>query len=130
MAEWLGMGTAPKDARDVPCGSCHRCCQGHNAIMLLEDEGDNLENYDYEIKTLAPGLTGPVLKEKSNGDCIYLGEDGCTIHDRAPKVCRVFDCRRWYLSHSRAERKRMVKRGLASKDVFDAGRERAGTLRA
>lgn len=96
--------------------------------MLLADEGDNVESYEYEVKTLAPGLTGPVLKMKLNGDCVYLGEDGCTIHGRAPKICRVFDCRRWFLSKTRAERRRLVRNGHASKEVFDAGRERAASL--
>lgn len=38
-----------------------------------------------------------MLKHKPNGDCVYLDENGCSIHDHAPWVCRMFDCRRWLL---------------------------------
>lgn len=36
-----------------------------------------------------------MLAHKANGECVYLGKKGCTIHDRAPIVCKAFDCRRW-----------------------------------
>lgn len=106
----------------VPCGGCRLCCQ-KNVIMLFPDEGDVVESYDHEIRTIGPGLTGPVLKHKPNGDCIYLGPEGCTIHDRAPVCCRVFDCRDFFLMHSRGERRNLIKRGLAGADVFRRGRD-------
>lgn len=34
-----------------------------------------------------------MIAHKANGECVYLGENGCTIHDRAPSLCRVVDCR-------------------------------------
>ena len=34
-----------------------------------------------------------MLDHKSNGDCIYLGDTGCTIHARRPQMCRELDCR-------------------------------------
>jgi hypothetical protein len=41
----------------------------------------------------------------------------------------VFDCRRLYLSISdRAERRRVLKTGMVSKDVLDAGKARLATL--
>ncbi|MDO8498840.1 MAG: YkgJ family cysteine cluster protein [bacterium] len=35
---------------------------------------------------------GPIstLKQKENGDCIFLGEDGCTIHSVCPHDCRLW----------------------------------------
>jgi hypothetical protein len=34
-----------------------------------------------------------MIAHKPNGECIYLDEHGCTIHDKAPSLCRSADCR-------------------------------------
>ena len=34
-----------------------------------------------------------MLAHKPNGDCAYLVESGCSIHDRAPSLCKSADCR-------------------------------------
>lgn len=52
------------------------------------ENGDNVLDYDTQI------VEGRLaLKWKDNGDCIYLGEKGCTIWPRRPAVCKEFDCR-------------------------------------
>jgi hypothetical protein len=110
----------------VPCNGCSACCR-KDAVMLLPDEGDVLATYDYEIRDL-PGVgSGPVLK-KVDGHCVYLVDGKCSIWHRAPAICRIFDCRRFYLSHPRAERRRLVKLGALSRDVLDAGKARLHTL--
>jgi Fe-S-cluster containining protein len=111
---------------NVPCGSCHLCCKSE-VLALMPDEGDKVETYEHEYITLPMGRV-PVLKHKPNGDCVYLGPEGCTIHDRAPVICRIFDCRRWFLAHSRPERRRMIADSLATKAVFAAGRARLASL--
>lgn len=73
----------------VPCNGCQACCRNQR-ILLSQDE---IGQYD-AIPTL-PGLW--MLRHKPNGDCIYLTETGCGIHNFAPKACRRFDCRAWYL---------------------------------
>lgn len=97
--------------------------------MLFPEHGDDVASYETEEWTL-PGTneTGRVLKKGPDGNCIYLGKEGCSIHERAPLICRTFDCRRWFLSKTRAERRRMVKIGMADKAIFDAGRERLDSL--
>ena len=95
--------------------------------MLFPDEGDVVESYEHRVVDLPEGR-GAILKKGSDGNCIYLGPSGCTIHDRAPKICRVFDCRRWFLSKSRNERRTMVKAGAADAAVFEAGRKRVSSL--
>jgi Fe-S-cluster containining protein len=110
----------------VPCGDCHLCCKSE-VLALMPDEGDDVASYEHEYIDL-PMARVPVLKHKPNGDCIYLGESGCTIHDRAPVICKIFDCRRWFLSHSRAERRRMIAGSFATKAVFAAGRARLDSL--
>lgn len=85
----------------VPCRSirCTACCRG-DLIFILPDQGDRAS--DYQTATIAdhypdapPELAAAVvLAQRENGECVYLGDDGCTIHDRAPAICRVFDCRK------------------------------------
>jgi Fe-S-cluster containining protein len=110
----------------VPCGSCRHCCQ-RDWIVLFPEHGDVIESYDCE-RVLSPAGWVVVLKHKPNGECIYLGPEGCTIHTRAPSLCQAFDCRRFYLMYSHAERRRMVSSGATSSEVFEAGRARLASL--
>lgn len=73
---------------DVPCNGCTRCCEG-DAVRLLP--GDDFGAYQTEPHPWLPGER--MLAHKDNGDCIYLGEAGCTIHERRPQMCREMDCR-------------------------------------
>lgn len=70
----------------LDCGSCRKCCQNDPLIVLTEAD-DPARYRCHEIKG---GLYA--LDRKPNGDCIYLGEQGCTIWGRHPQICRVFDC--------------------------------------
>ena len=112
---------------NVPCGTC-RLCRHYDVILLIPDEGDVIESYEHQIVDV-PG-TGPVavVKKGVDGNCIYLGPDGCAIHERAPAICQAFDCRRLFLSKSRMERRAMVKAGAADKEIFEAARKRLHTL--
>ena len=111
---------------NVPCGSCSLCCRA-DVIMLMPEEGDDVASYEHNITTLA-GTSRAVVKKGDDGNCIYLKSGRCSIWDRAPAICRVFDCRGWYLSKTRPERRRLVKQGIADQAVFDAGRERLPSL--
>lgn len=79
-------GLPPPRIVTLNCGACHKCCRGFPSIILVEQ--DNPANY--QCNEVGPNIF--VLDHQPNGDCIYLGEDGCTIWGRHPKVCRVFDC--------------------------------------
>lgn len=85
----------------------------------------------YQFRILA-GRTGgdPVfaLAADESGRCVYLGADGCTIYHRRPFLCRSFDCRKHYLILPRQDRDNLVRIGLASRAVFNAGRSRLKTL--
>ena len=72
----------------VPCNGCTLCCQG-DAIRLTEE--DNPDDYITEPHPYIQDSL--MLAHKPNGDCIYLVETGCSIHDRAPSLCRSADCR-------------------------------------
>jgi Fe-S-cluster containining protein len=78
----------------VPCSGCTACCKSQR-VLLEEDE--NREPYVVEPTVLCnDGSMRWMLAHKPNGDCWYLGDGGCTIHDRTPKACREFDCRKWF----------------------------------
>jgi uncharacterized protein len=112
----------------VPCNGCRACCHG-DLIVLHPENGDDPSAY--ETEPFSHPLTGKpclALKHKHNGECVYLGPEGCTIHDRAPVICREFDCRRMYLSVPRAERRRLISAGVLDKEVLEAGRKRVHTL--
>lgn len=113
----------------VPCGSCKVCCKDRNLIVLMPDEGDDVASYDHVVTDLPKLGQVPILRHAADGNCIYLGPEGCTIHGRAPFICRIFDCRRFFLAHSRSERRMMLKKDACSKEVFDAGRERLPSLK-
>jgi Fe-S-cluster containining protein len=120
----------------VPCNGCTACCQ-RDLIFLKPELGDVVETYEtFAATNPLTGEQGIALKHKPGGGCIYVDEHGCTIHDRAPVVCREFDCRALYLklfSIPRPERRRLQakfrKRNLMSKEVMDAARARLHTLK-
>ncbi len=74
--------------REVPCNGCTLCCQG-DAVRLLTEDGE--QQYQTEPHPYVPGAR--MLAHKANGECVYLGAGGCTIHTHAPSLCRAADCR-------------------------------------
>lgn len=66
---------------DVPCNGCTACCKGWDIDLT---EHDYWSQYDQKNGRLT---------RKPDGSCVYLGDKGCTIHEKAPYVCRKFDCR-------------------------------------
>ena len=91
---------------------------------LQPDKGDDPSQYQTAMCHPGQGRAPyMILDRHANGDCVYLGAHGCTIWDRAPVVCREFDCRNTYKNSDRAGRRLAVKRGAMSKAIFDRGRE-------
>ena len=115
--------TVPPTA-DVPCNGCTACCRGQ-VVALFPEHGDNLKVLSRHVD-----LGGAIiLEETESGDCIYLQDGGCSVWEHRPAMCRAFDCRKHFQSFTRPERRRMVKDGIASRDIFDAGRARLHTLK-
>lgn len=78
--------------KPLKCGTCTTCCQWGNDKALRPVlnciELKQLERVFHEGQF--------VLAAKDNGDCVYLGDNGCTIYDDRPEQCRNFDCRELY----------------------------------
>jgi len=113
----------------VPCNGCTECCRSNQGLVLHPEQGDDVESYRHRVVT--DSETGnPVflLATEANGHCVYLGATGCTIYDRRPLLCRSFDCREHYLILPRQDRDNLVRLGLSSRAVFNAGRARLKSL--
>jgi len=111
------------DRATVPCGDCHLCCR--MMTLLRPDKGDDASVYN-TAQWYRDGLDKPpvvILDRLPNGDCSYLGSNGCTIHDRAPYECRDYDCRKMFQNSDRPGRKLAVKEGRVPAGVFERGRE-------
>lgn len=119
---------------DVPCNGCTACCSTNELIVIRPEDGDVPLDYDTQI-VIHP-LTGKkvfALRHKPEGGCVYLEEDGCSIHGHQPATCREFDCRYLYLDFlkitTRKERRKIMrKQGLLSKQIFREARKRLNTL--
>jgi Fe-S-cluster containining protein len=120
-------GAQALEESTVPCGSCRLCCS-HEAIILDPRLGDLVTTYETRVvvNPLDGELAAQVL-QKPNGDCIYLDETGCTIYERRPAICRVFDCRKFALKFDRPERRRLSKEPH-TKAVIQRGMELKDTL--
>lgn len=125
------------DQEKINCAGCTACCKNEN-LALYPEHGDNPE--EYEVRLVKSPITGGVvfaLKQKPNGDCIYLGSSGCTIYGRRPYACRRFSCVRWLQNigdeafpRTRTEREaaeiKAVKSGRVPMGVYRAAIERRG----
>ena len=110
------------------CGTCRVCCQGE-VLILHPEMGDNPAQY--LCRTIKNPLTGKLvfsLAQKENGDCVYLGENGCTNYENRPAICREFDCRRFYLKAKNGNKLFRLASDFSGGEVMQAGRERLHTL--
>jgi hypothetical protein len=80
------------------CNGCRRCCI--NDPIALKPGVDNPKLYK-TVKGVGPDAGVTLLKMDKAGNCYALGKRGCQIHDRAPAMCKDFDCRRFVLNHIR-----------------------------
>ncbi len=88
-----------------------------------------MESYRHRVVTdRTSGNAVFLLATEANGQCVYLGDSGCTIYDRRPLLCRSFDCREHYLILPKQDRDNLVRLGLSSRAVFSAGRTRLKSL--
>lgn len=113
----------------VPCNGCTACCE-RDMILLHPEYGDDPSQYEtMEVTHPVTGKPARALRHKPEGGCVYLARGvGCTIHDRAPAICKEFDCRRFAAHFTKEERRAMISANMASRPVFQAGFDRMATL--
>jgi hypothetical protein len=105
----------------VPCGSCRACCK-QDRVVLTEAESARFQWHEE--------LGERVLDRKTNGECVYLTDRGCSVHDAPPDICARFDCRVLFLLTNKAKRRQRVKENPTMRSVYDAGKRRLDTLEA
>jgi Fe-S-cluster containining protein len=119
------------EVTEVPCNGCTECCKSSQLLLLHPEQGDDVASYRFRIITdHQTGRKLFALDSDEQGRCVYLGASGCTIYDRRPLLCRSFDCRKHYLILPKQDRDNLVRIGLSSRTVFNAGRSRLKTLSA
>ncbi len=77
---------------------CVRCCGGAPGdVFVTQDEIDALAGFlklsvqDFEFKYIRMYSSGRMsLKERINGDCVFLNEKGCGVYSVRPKQCRDY----------------------------------------
>jgi Fe-S-cluster containining protein len=94
------------------------------ALLPLEELPDAPSDFLQICKQVGARFAVAELSQRDNGDCVYLGDGGCTIYDRRPFVCRGFDCRQLFLSQSRDVRRQWIKDKMVSREVYAAARTR------
>ncbi len=109
---------ARTETRFVPCNGCTLCCQG-DAIRLEPEDMD--AGYQTEPHPYIGGAL--MIAHKANGECVYLDGRGCSIHDRAPSLCRSADCRSVALKFDFENAMRLHRMGRLDIRVWDQGRK-------
>lgn len=74
------------------CNACNKCCNGkgiqvnpYETLRLSAHLGVSTTEFRQKF------LHQQMLKHKPDSDaCIFLGEDGCTVHKDRPLVCRLY----------------------------------------
>lgn len=104
----------------VPCGQCTICC--HGKVFLFADEDATGLRVVPDVRVDGKALRR--LVQKPDGTCIHLGENGCGVYERRPRICRAFSCMDHYFLPA-AERRRREALLVSPRDkaIIARGRE-------
>lgn len=108
----------------VPCNGCTLCCRQQDVFLFPDEDANGLAvevAFTPEIMGIKPMRALRLLKTPE-GDCIYLGPAGCTIYDKRPRICRMFDCREHY--HLSSATRRVLEARFTPHDRIVAARGR------
>lgn len=104
---------------DVPCNGCTLCCH-KDAVRLLV--GDDPRKYQTEPHPYMPEAR-MLAHKPTTGDCLYLGDEGCTIHETKPQMCREMDCRRITQAITWTQARKMEAMGALRMEIWMRGKE-------
>ena len=102
----------------VPCNGCTLCCHG-DAVRILPHE--DARRWQTEPHPYMAGAL--MLAHKPNGDCVYLGDGGCTRQADKPQQCHEMDCRRIAQAVTKARAKKLDARGGMKIEIWRRGHE-------
>ena len=80
------------------CQRCGNCCKWHGEVPVSDSEMTKIADfldmplYDFvaEHTDLRLNRTGLTLREKENGECVFLDGNVCTINPVKPEQCAGF----------------------------------------
>lgn len=80
------------------CQRCTACCRWPGQVRLTDAEITRLANYKgisewafiQEYTRLNSDRRGLALRDKENGECIFLENDNCAVQSVKPQQCRDF----------------------------------------
>jgi Fe-S-cluster containining protein len=80
------------------CQRCTACCRWPGQVRLSEQEIARLAHFkamsefDFiqQFTRLTQDRTGLALKDKENGECIFLEGEACAVQSVKPQQCRDF----------------------------------------
>ncbi|HMO52505.1 MAG TPA: YkgJ family cysteine cluster protein [Kiritimatiellia bacterium] len=79
------------------CTGCGQCCTGESGTIFINDrEAEEIavrlgmEKAAFLADYAYPYKGGHSIKEKENGDCIFLNGTLCGIYEARPTQCRTF----------------------------------------
>lgn len=90
------------------CSSCGLCCKNlpargaavymtHAEIERASEKHETISQDDFQRQQiLVTGSYFHVAKTKPNGDCIFLGENGCSLGEDRPLWCKIYYCEKLY----------------------------------
>jgi Fe-S-cluster containining protein len=102
---------------EVPCNGCTLCCQGD---LIRLEQNETAEDYRTEPHPFIGDAF--MLAHKQNGECVYLESNRCGIHDRAPSLCQLADCRIIAAKYDYETARRLHSLRLIDIRVWDHGR--------
>ncbi len=97
------------DGLRFECVRCSRCCGGAPGYVWVGD--DDVERVAQYLEMGVREFLGHYcrrvrwrisLRERPNGDCVLLGQGGCTVYPVRPPQCRTFP----FCSHLLRSRRR------------------------
>jgi len=107
-----------RTVRIVPCNGCTLCCY-NDAVRLLPEDDVSL----YSTEPHPSNAGARMLAHKPNGECLYVQDNGCSIHDIAPVLCRSADCRRIALQYDFETARKLHMMGRIDMRVWDRGKK-------
>ena len=82
----------------LECQRCTACCRWPGQVLLSDEEITRLaafkrmseHEFIQQFTKLRADRRGLALKEQSNGACIFLEGENCTVQPVKPQKCREF----------------------------------------
>ncbi len=103
---------------EIDCDGCTACCRGHDGVKLDAADVGRFRGAAHQDDK------GEWRLNQIDDACVYLVDDGCSIHDDAPRRCKEFDCRAAVITYSAVGIDKLVTQGDLPLAVVEMGRKK------